>query len=223
MLLSPVAEAEKILARAGRSVKPSTFRETVLNSIEHALSLLASEGLEYPSVAVTGGAAILLAERRLSDIYSTGDVDLLLEFPTDVDEIFSTLIELERKHPDEIFTIATKGVAELVPLKRKELLPVDFVCPAEPSIRKLFQYTIRNAKTKLASLSIGSKPVTVYVARLEDVILCKLAVGREKDLAGLKPIVLKLEHLGGLDWGYINRLPGKFGLEKRVKLIRRRA
>jgi hypothetical protein len=100
------------------------FDELVLNSIRYALSLLASEKLRYPNVVVTGGAALLLAEPRLSEVYSTGDVDLLLEFPTDIDEIFLTLTELERKRPDEIFTIATKGVAELAPLKRKDLLPV---------------------------------------------------------------------------------------------------
>jgi len=196
-----------------------TFRDMVLNSIEYALSLLASEGLKYPSAVVTGGAAILLAEPRLSDVYSTGDVDLLLEFPTDVDEVFPTLIELERKHPDEIFTIAMKGVAELTPLKRKGLLPVDFVCPAEPRIRELFQYTSRNAKTAIAKLSVGTEPVTVYLARPEDAILCKLAVGREKDLAGLKQIVSKLDEFGRLDWAYMNRLAGRFGFKERVKAL----
>ena len=199
-------------------MKPKrTFRDMVLDSIEYALSLLASEGLRYPSVVVTGGAAILLAEPRLGDVYSTGDVDLLLEFPTDVDEVFPTLIELERKHPDEIFAIATKGVAELTPLKRGELLPVDFVCPAEPRIRELFQYTSRNAKTVVAELKVGSQPVTVYLARPEDTILCKLAVGRKKDLAGLKQIVPKLEELGRLDLAYIDRQAEKFGLKGQVK------
>ncbi|GEM_PF-2240419 len=196
-----------------------TFRDVVLNSIEYALSLLASEGLKHPSAVVTGGAAILLSEPRLSNVYSTGDVDLLLEFPTDVDEIFSTLIELEKKHPDEIFTIATKGVAELTPLKREGLLPVDFVCPAEPRIHKLFQYTSQNAKTVLAKLKVGSQPVTVYLARPEDTILCKLAVGRVKDLAGLKQIVPKLEELGRLDQAYMDRLARRFGLKERVKAL----
>ena len=201
-------------------MKPKrTFRDVVLDSIEYALSLLASESLRYPSVVVTGGAAILLAEPRLRDVYSTGDVDLLLEFPTDVDEVFPTLIELERKHPDEIFAIATKGVAELTPLKRKGLLAVDFVCPAEPRIRKLFQYTSHNAKTVIAKLSVGSQPVTVYLAKPEDTILCKLAVGREKDLAGLKQIVPKLEELGKLDRAYITKQSEKFELEKRVKSL----
>lgn len=201
-------------------MKPKrTFRDVVLDSIEYALSLLASEGLRYPSAVVTGGAAILLAEPRLSDVYSTGDVDLLLEFPTDVDEIFPALIELERKDPGEIFTIATKGVAELTPLKRKGLLPVDFVCPAEPRIRELFQYTSRNAKTVVAKLKVGSQPVAVYLARPEDTILCKLAVGREKDLAGLKQIVPKLEEFGRLDRAYMDRLAGRFGLKERVKAL----
>lgn len=201
-------------------MKPKrTFHDMVLDSIEYALSLLTSGGLRYPSAVITGGAAILLAEPRLSDAYSTGDVDLLFELPTDVDEIFSALIELERKYPDEIFTIATKGVAELAPLKRKGLLPVDFVCPAEPRIRKLFQYTSRNAKTAIAKLSVGSEPVTVYLARPEDAILCKLAVGREKDLAGLKQIVPKLRKLGKLDQVYMDRLARRYGLKERVKVL----
>lgn len=93
------------------------FRELVLDSIEYALSLLASEDLRYPSVVVAGGAALLLAEPRLSEVYSTGDVDLLFESPTDVDEIFLTLTDIERKCPDEIFTIATREVAELTQAK----------------------------------------------------------------------------------------------------------
>lgn len=196
------------------------FRELVLGSIEYALSLLASEGLRYPSVVVTGGAALLLAEPRLSEVYSTGDVDLLLEFPTDVDEIFLTLTEIERKHPDEIFAVATRGVAELTSLKRKELLPVDFICPAEPKIRGLFQYASRNAKDMLAELSIGSQSVKVYLARPEDAILCKLAVGRKKDLAGLGQLIPRLEELKRIDRTYLNKLAKRFNLEKEVKLLK---
>lgn len=195
------------------------FHKLVLDSIRYAFSLLASEDLRYPSVVVTGGAGLLLAEPSLSEVYSTGDVDLLLEFPTDVDEIFLTLTELEQKHPDEIFTIATKGVAELAPLKRKELLPVDFVCPAEPQIRELFQYVRRNAKDMLAELSIGSQPVRVYLARPEDAILCKLAVGRKKDLVGLRQLVPKLKELKRLDWVYLHKLAKRFDLGKEVKLL----
>jgi len=195
------------------------FHKLVLDSIGYALSLLASEDLRYPSVVVTGGAGLLLAEPRLSEVYSTGDVDLLLEFPTDVDEIFLTLTELEQKHPDDIFTIATRGVAELAPLKRKELLPVDFVCPAEPQIRELFQYVRRNAKDMLAELSIGSQPVRVYLARPDDAILCKLAVGRKKDLVGLRQLVPKLKELKRLDWVYLHKLAKRFDLGKEVKLL----
>ncbi len=195
------------------------FRELVLESIEHALSLLASEGLRYPSVVVTGGAALLLVEPRLGETYSTGDVDLLFEFPTDVDEIFLTLTELERKHPDEIFTISTKGVAELTLLKGKGLLPVDFVCPAEPKVRKLFQYAHRNAKELLAELRIGQQPVKVFLAKPEDAIACKLAVSRKKDLAGLGHLVPKLKELKRLDWGYLHKLAEKFDLKKQVELL----
>ena len=191
----------------------------MLDSIEYALALLASEGLRYPNVVVTGGAALLLAEPRLSEVYSTGDVDLLLEFPADVDEIFLTLTEFERKHPNEIFTIATKGVAELTPLKRKELLPVDFVCPAEPRIHEIFQHVHRSAKDVLAELSIGSQPVKVYLARPEDAILCKLAVGREKNLVGLEQLVPKLKELKRVDWAYLHKLAKRFNLEKEVRFL----
>ena len=195
------------------------FDKLVLDSIGYALSLLASEKLRYPNVAVTGGAALLLTEPRLSEVYSTRDVDLLLEFPTDVDEIFFTLAELERKRPDEIFTIATKGVAELAPLKRKELLPVDFVCPPQPQIRELFQYVRRNAKDMLAELRIDSQPVRVYLARPEDAILSKLAVGREKDLIGLRQLFPKLKELKRIDRTYLHTLAKRFDLEKEVKLL----
>jgi hypothetical protein len=203
-------------------MKPEkAFRKVVLNSIDYAFKLLASEGLRYPNAVITGGAAILLGEPHLKDVYSTGDVDLLLEFHADVDEIFLTLTDLERKHPGEIFVIATVGVVELAPLKKKNVLPIDFVGPVEPRIQKLFKYTSRNANAVLGTLKIRSQPVVVYVARLEDAILCKLAVRRKKDIEGLKQIVPRLERLERLDWKYLQKLADKFNLGKELKLLKK--
>jgi predicted nucleotidyltransferase len=71
----------------------------------------------------------------------------------------------------------------------------------------------------LAELSIDSQPVRVYLARPEDAILCKLAVGRKKDLVGLKQLVPKLKELRRIDRTYLHTLAKKFDLEKEVKLL----
>ena len=198
------------------------FRDAVLKSVRHVLSLLASEGVRYPSIVVTGGAAILLEEPRLEEVYHTGDVDISSDFSADLDEIFLTLVELERKHPDKIFVVGVGGIVRFAPLK-KGVLPVDFIHPTEAELRDVFQYAHQNARTILASLQIRQQTTVVRVARLEDAILCKLAVHREKDLKGLEQIVPKLEGLGRLDWEYLDGLAKRFGLEKGVAALKRKS
>lgn len=190
------------------------FRDVVLNSVHHVLSLLASEGLRYPSVVVTGGAAILLEEPRLEGIYHTGDVDISSDSSADLDEIFLTLEELERKHPGKIFVIGVGGIVRFAPLEGG-ILPVDFIHPTEAKLRDVFHYAHRNVRTTLSSLRIGKHATVVQVARLEDVIMCKLAVHRKKDISGLEQIMPKLEALGRLDWRYLSGLAKRFGLDFR--------
>jgi hypothetical protein len=218
VLLPAVAEAGEIVdrARGGTNVK---FRDVVLKSVYRALSLLASEGVWYPSVVVTGGAAILLEEPRLEGVYHTGDVDISAGFSADLDEIFLTLTELERKHPEKIFVLGVDGVVRFVPLE-EGALPVDFIHPTEAGLREVFRYTHQNARANLASMRIGKRTTVVRTARLEDAILCKLAVHRKKDIDGLKQIVPKLRALGRLDWGYMGDLAKRFGLEKEMMTLR---
>lgn len=198
------------------------FRDAVLKSVHHVLSLLASEGVRYPNVVVTGGAAILLGEPRLEEVYHTGDVDISSDFSADLDEIFMTLVELERKHPDKIFVIGVGGIVRFAPLE-EGVLPVDFIHPTEAELRDVFRYAHQNAKSTLASLRIGKQTtVVVRIARLEDAILCKLAVHRKKDLKGLEQIVPKLEGLGRLDWEYLGGLAKRFGMEKEVAALKRK-
>jgi len=197
------------------------FRDAVLKSVRHVLSLLASEGVRYPSIVVTGGAAILLQEPRLEGVYRTGDVDISSDFSADLDEIFLTLVELERKHPDKILVIGVKGVVRFAPLE-EGVLPVDFIHPTEAELRDIFRYAHQNARATLTSLRMRKQATVVRIARLEDAILCKLAVHREKDLKGLELIVPKLKELGRLDWEYLGGLAKRFGLEKEVAALKRK-
>ncbi len=198
------------------------FRDAVLKSVHYVLSLLASEGVRYPSVVVTGGAAILLEEPRLEEAYHTGDVDISSDFSADLDDIFLTLVGLERKHPDKIFVIGIGGIVRFAPLE-EGVLPVDFIHPTEPELRDVFRYTHQNAGTTLTSLRIGRQATVVRVARLEDAVLCKLAVHRKKDLEGLEQIVPKLWGLGRFDWEYLGGLAKRFGLEKGVAALKRKS
>lgn len=216
-----MAKAGKIMdrTRGGPSVK---FRDVVLKSVRHVLSLLASEGVRYPSVVVTGGAAILLGEPRLEEVYHTGDVDISSDFSADLDEIFRALVELERKHPDKIFVIGVGGIVRFAPLE-EGVLPVDFIHPTEAELRDVFRYTHQNARATLASLRIGKQTTVVRTARLEDAIVCKLAVHRTKDLKGLELIVPKLEGMGRLDWEYLGSLAKRFGMEKEVAALEKKS
>jgi hypothetical protein len=216
-----MAKASEIMGRTsgGTGMK---FREAVLKSVRYVLSLLASEGVRYPSVVVTGGAAILLGEPRLEEVYHTGDVDISSDFSTDLDDIFLTLVELERKHPDKVFVIGVGGIVRFAPLE-EGILPVDFIHPTDANLRDVFRHTHQNARATLASLHIGQKTTVVRVARLEDAILCKLAVHREKDLKGLEQIVPKLDGLGRLDWGYLGGLAKRFGLEVGVAALKKKS
>lgn len=198
------------------------FRDIALKSVRHVLSLLASEGIRYPSVVVTGGTAILLEEPRLEGVYYTGDVDISSDFSTDIDEIFLTLEELERKHPDKIFVIRVGGIVRFAPLE-EGILPVDFIYPTEAELRDIFRYAHQNARAILASLRIGKQTTVVRIARLEDALLCKLAVHRKKDLKGLEQIIPKLGELGRIDWEYLDGLAKRFGLEKEVAALRRKS
>jgi len=198
------------------------FRDVVLKSVRHVLSLLASEGVRFPGVVVTGGAAILLEEPRLEGVYHTGDVDISSDFSADLNEVFLTLVELERRHPGKIFVIGTGGVVRFTPLE-EGIIPVDFIHPTEARLREIFQYTHQNARTVLATLRVRNQATAVRIARLEDAILCKLAVHREKDLEGLEQIVPELNRLNRLDWGYLGELAGKFGLKREVTALREKS
>lgn len=197
------------------------FQGAVLNSVRHVLSLLASEGVRYPSVVVTGGAAILLEEPRLERAYRTADVDISSDFSADLDEIFLTLEELERKHPGKIFVIGFGGIVRFISLE-KDILPVDFIHPTRAELREVFRYTHQNAKTVLASLETGKQTTVVRVARLEDAILCKLAVRREKDVKGIEQILPRLKVLGKPDWKYLIGVAKRFGLKKEATNLRAR-
>jgi len=87
-------------------------------------------------------------------------------------------------------------------------------------LHDVFGYTHQNAKTPLASLRIGRQTTAVLVAKLKDAILCKLAVYRKKDLAGLDQIIPKLGELGRLDWEYLGGLAKKFGLKKEAVALK---
>ena len=196
------------------------FRDAVVRSVRHVISLLASEGLRYPGVIITGGAAILLEEPRLEEVYHTGDVDISSDFITDINEIFLTLMELERKHPDKVFVIGTGGIVRFAPLE-EGILPVDFIHPVEAKLRDVFQYAHQNAKVTLTTLRVRRGTTIVHVARLEDAILCKLAVHRRKDIETLRRIVPKLDALDRLDWEYLGELGRRFGLEKEVTALKK--
>ena len=71
----------------------------------------------------------------------------------------------------------------------------------------------------LAELDIGGQPVKVFLARPEDAIACKLAVGRKKDLAGLSQLAPKLKELNRLDWDYLHELSKKFDLKIQIELL----
>lgn len=96
---------------------------------------------------------------------------------------------------------------------------MDFVCPADPRIHELFKHVYHNTEDMLAELSIGSQPVKVYLARPEDAILCKLAVGREKDFVGLRQLLPKLKDLKRLDWIYLYKLAKRFNLKKEIRFL----
>jgi predicted nucleotidyltransferase len=63
----------------------------------------------------------------------------------------------------------------------------------------------------------------VRIARLEDALLCKLAVHREKDLKVLEQIIPKLKELGRIDWEYLSSLAKRFGLEREITALGRRS
>jgi hypothetical protein len=169
---------------------------------------------------VAGVAAILLGEPRLEEVYHTGDVDIFLDFSTDLEEVFLTLEELERKHPNKMLVMGIGDVVRFAPLE-VGLLPVDFVHPAKPELRDIFRYAHQNATAILTSLSIGGRTTVVRIARLEDALLCKLAVRREKDLKGLEQIIPRLEELARIDWKYLSNLARRFGLEREIKAFRK--
>jgi hypothetical protein len=218
-LYSPASGGQSRRNHGWNSWKNVKFRDVVLKSVHHVLSLLASEGISYPSVVVTGGAAILLDEPRLEGVYCTGDVDISTDFSTDIEEVFLTLEELEHKHPDRIFVIGVGGVVRFASLE-EGILPVDFIYPREAKLQEIFRYAHQNATSILASLHIGKKATTVRIARLEDALLCKLAVHRKKDLEGLEQIIPKLEELGRIDWQYLSNLAKRFGLGKEITALR---
>jgi predicted nucleotidyltransferase len=75
----------------------------------------------------------------------------------------------------------------------------------------------------LASLHVGKQTTVVRIARLEDALLCKLAVHREKDLKVLEQIIPKLKELGRIDWEYLSSLAKRFGLEREITALGRRS
>jgi len=186
----------------------SKFRKLALDSIEYALSALASEGVYYPKVVVFGGAVFALALEKVGEaIYQTRDIDLLLESPADLDEINLAFLRFRRAHPDEVEVVIKFEARMLVPL-RKELFPVEFVRPSKPRVQDLFRYTYHNAREELGKLEIRSKPVVVHLAKLEDSILCKLAAGRKKDTDQLRRILPKLN----VDQNYLRETAKRFGV-----------
>lgn len=181
------------------------FRKTALGSVQFALSLLASEGLRYPTAVITGGAAMVLSEPKLYKVVKTYDVDLLMELPEDVQEVRSALIRYERTHPSEIEVEIFPEAVKLRPL-RGSLMPVDFVCTYRPRIQELFEYAYSNA---VAGEAVGeAEGAKIYCTCLEDAILCKLVFGRKKDISTVRQIVSQLG--GRLDWEYLHRMAAEY-------------
>jgi len=176
-----------------------TFEDMVKETLKFVVELLARDDIRYPSAVVGGMASVIIHEPEIWETrtYRTEDVDVLLDFREDANEIALALDDLERKGKLEDCTRAGgEGVISVVPIgPNAPPLSIDFTYPSEEWLVDLFKHIRLNAKEKLDEIH----GTVFYLARLEDTLLSKAVIGRRKDKYGLK---LCIPHLKKIDWDY---------------------
>lgn len=174
----------------------------VKETLKFIVELLARDDIRYPSAVMGGMASVTLREPEIweTQTYRTEDVDILLDFREDANELGLALEDLERKGKlEDCVRTGGAGVISVVPIgPNPPPLSIDFTYPSEQWLVDMFRYIRLNAKEKLDEVH----GTVFYLARLEDTLLSKAVIGRRKDKYGLKLCVPHLEHRKKIDWDY---------------------
>lgn len=186
------------------------FEERVEKTVEDIVHILAEDGLVYPQMVLIGMSSVLLQRPELMNVEYTSDVDILPKFLEDVEDIADTLEHLVETGEIEGQVLTNvSGTVEFISFEEKPPMPVDFTFPEE-DLRPLFEYVRKNARDGFTKVN----ETQVYVAKLEDALLCKAAIGREKDAAQLTKIIPELGE--DLDRNYFWKTTKERGVEEKV-------
>ncbi|KXB02256.1 hypothetical protein AKJ45_03625 [candidate division MSBL1 archaeon SCGC-AAA261F19] len=174
------------------------FEADVEKTLEFVVDALVKDDLHYPALTIIGMAAVLIQKQDLLEVERTEDVDILADFIGDIRDLKFTLESLEeRELIDGQIITDSAHVVSFFPFGEKPPMSFDFTFPGR-NLKDLFDSVRRNAKEKIGEF----KETSFYVAKLEDALICKAAVGRTKDKRGLERVIPVLDRKGDVDWDY---------------------
>lgn len=194
------------------------FESQVEKTLKYIAETLAEDDLYYPGLTVIGMAAVLIREPGLLRVEVTEDVDILAGFHEDIDDLARTWEELTERGLADGQVLAHHHVINFFPFGDEPPMSFDFMYPSE-ELEELFTHTRRNAGKKFAEFGGTS----FYIAKLEDALLCKAAVGRKKDVRGLSRAIPALDERKALTWKYFWKTGEKTGVAGKVRETLRKA